>query len=491
MIKESKLEFRGGQWISTIPFIVFILAVIAFSIFKSVSLVGIAGFGVVGIIIASIFAKDQDEYWNSVIKGITSETTGLVVAIFLVVGIFSQLMTVGKISGGFIWLSDILGMKGSAFCAFVFIISALFGVATGSSVGTLVTMVPILYPTGLVLGSHPIYLLGAIISGAAFGDSIAPISDVSIISSSSQKYKNREGSADIGAVVKDRFKYVILASVITFVLYIILGGNSTSIQADSLLDEYIYPKGLFMIIPPAIVIYLAVKGKSIFTALSSGIISGLIVGLATNIFAPTDIINIVDGNASGIVVDGVSSVLETAIAFITVMAMYNILQDSGIIEDCINKLGKSINTPKASEIFILIFVTIINLITAGITTLTAAISGPIVDSIGKTQNIHPFRRGSLVSSLTNTLGYFIPWSISLFLCISMIGGMQEAYSFIQVAEPSEFLLSAFYPLLLWIIMFISVITGIGTIYEGKDGSVVKSNKNKQKYKYRCVEDKNL
>ena len=387
-------------------------------------------------------------------------------------------MTVGKISGGFIWLSDILGMKGSIFCAFVFVISALFGVATGSSVGTLVTMVPILYPTGLVLGSHPIYLLGAIISGAAFGDSIAPISDVSIISSSSQKYKNREGSADIGAVVKDRFKYVVLASVISLVLYIILGGNSSAIQAENLLEEYIYPKGLLMIIPPAIVIYFATKGKSIFTALSLGIISGLVVGLVGNIFVSTDIINIVDGNASGIVVDGVSSVLETAVAFITVMAMYNVLQDSGIIESCINKLGKSISSPKLSEIFIFIFITIINLMTAGITTLTAAITGPIVDTIGKKQNIHPFRRASLVSALTNTLGYFIPWSISLFLCISMIGGMQESYSFIQVLEPSEFLFSAFYPLLLWITMFISVITGIGRTYEGKDGLVVKSNGNK-------------
>ena len=275
----KKLEFKISQWISVTPFIVFVAAVIAFSLFKSASLVGIAGFGVVGIIITSIFAKDQEEYWQSVVKGITSETSGLVVAIFLVVGIFSQLMTVGKISGGFVWISDILGIQGSIFCGFVFIISALFGVATGSSVGTLVTMVPILYPTGLVLGAHPIYLLGSIISGAAFGDSVAPISDVSIISASSQKFKYKDGNAEIGAVVKDRFKYVIIAAVASLILYVVLGGSSQSIQGENLLEKYIYPKGLLMLIPPAIVIYLATRGKSIFTALVGGIVSGLIVGL--------------------------------------------------------------------------------------------------------------------------------------------------------------------------------------------------------------------
>ena len=79
MTEKSRVEFRGGQWVSTIPFIVFILAVVVFSIFKSVSLVGIAGFGIVGLIVTSIFAKNQDDYWRSVVKGITSETTGLVV----------------------------------------------------------------------------------------------------------------------------------------------------------------------------------------------------------------------------------------------------------------------------------------------------------------------------------------------------------------------------------------------------------------------------
>ena len=157
--------------------------------------------------------------------------------------------------------------------------------------------------------------------------------------------------------------------------------------------------------------------------------------------------------------------------------MYNVLQDSGIIEDCINKLGKSIGSPKSSEVFILIFVTIITFITAGITTLTAAIAGPIANSIGQVKDIHPYRRANLVSTISNTFGYFIPWSIGLFLCISMIGGMQTEYSFIQVLDPSAFFLSAFYPIILWVVMVISVFTGIGRIYEGKNSEVVKKCNN--------------
>lgn len=82
--------------------------------------------------------------------------------------------------------------------------------ATGSGFGTISTMSFILYPAGILLGSNPAVLAGAILSGAAVGDNIAPVSDTAIIASSSQEYQNREGVADIGSTVKQEQNLLLL-----------------------------------------------------------------------------------------------------------------------------------------------------------------------------------------------------------------------------------------------------------------------------------------
>ena len=77
----------------------------------------------------------------------------------------------------------------------------------------------ILDPVGILLGSHPAVLAGAILSGAGFGDNIAPVSDTTIIAAASQEYKYKEGSADIGGTVRARFRYVFAAGLIAMVLF--------------------------------------------------------------------------------------------------------------------------------------------------------------------------------------------------------------------------------------------------------------------------------
>ena len=54
-----------------------------------------------------------------------------------------------------------VGMPGSIFTAFTFLAACLITTATGSSIGTLTTVFPILYPAGILLGSHPAILAGA------------------------------------------------------------------------------------------------------------------------------------------------------------------------------------------------------------------------------------------------------------------------------------------------------------------------------------------
>lgn len=44
-----------------------------------------------------------------------------------------------------------------------------------------------MYPAGIVLGANPAAVMGAIISGAAFGDNVSPVSDTTIVSAATQE----------------------------------------------------------------------------------------------------------------------------------------------------------------------------------------------------------------------------------------------------------------------------------------------------------------
>lgn len=99
------------------------------------------------------------------------------------------MMTRGHIAEGFVWIGDSLNVSGSTICVFAFIVTAIIATSTGTSIGTILTMVPILMPVAAIMGANMNVLIGAIMSGALFGDSIGPVSDVTIASSQTQEFR--------------------------------------------------------------------------------------------------------------------------------------------------------------------------------------------------------------------------------------------------------------------------------------------------------------
>jgi len=475
-MNDNRLEFYVSKWVSLLPFVFFISSIVYFALSRAVSLIAMIAFAVVGMLFTSFFAKNKDQYWKAIQAGVLNPAVGVLATIFLVVGIFSKLMAVGQLAGGFVWLSSFMEINGALFCALTFVFAGLFAVSTGTSVGTMFTLVPVLYPAGVLLGADPLYLIGAIISGASFGDNLAPISDTTIISASSQTYTSKEGSADIGGVVKSRFKYAIITALMAFALFLILGGSDAAPVSAEILDKYMLKKGLFMLLPPIVVATLIINKKHMLTALSWGIIAGLAIGLAANIFTFADVISIDGRHPQGIIVDGVKSISNNIILFISVMGMYGILNKSGVIEDTLATVTAKAQSARNSEAVIFGFTSIITLLTAGVTTMTVAIVGPLANTIGQKNNLHPYRRANLVDATANTLGFFIPWAAPLHTLIAIITAMTATYPFLVIPEPTQFIGVTFYPLILWFVMLFAVITGFGRTYEQAPSLTAKDDK---------------
>ena len=112
-----------------------------------------------------------------------------------------------------------------------------------------------------------------ILSGAAFGDNLAPISDTIIVSAYAQEASMRD-------VVRSRFPLAIAAAIISGCVFLIFGGGG---ETDKLTDiaRTLQPHSIFMLLALVVVVVSALRGRHIVESLIYGNITAAAVGLIT------------------------------------------------------------------------------------------------------------------------------------------------------------------------------------------------------------------
>lgn len=495
MIKDEKLKFFPNEFAALIPFVVFIVVTIILTFKDAADINMMVAAGLFGLMIGMFFSKDWSKYWNIVISGLGNKSAMTAVLIWLFVGVFGSVLQTGNLVEGLVWICEGIGISGAVYTLFTFIASCIFAVSTGTGFGTISTMGFILYPAGLLVGAHPVFLAGAILSGAAFGDNMAPVSDTTIISATSQEYTQRSGVAEVGGVVRSRIKYALVAGGLAAVLYLILGGGGSAIvssaEAKSILQGYIEPKGLLLLIPTAIVIYIAVKGYSIFRALSFGTLTAIVIGLLANLFNFSDLVRIEGGSVVGAIPDGAMGMANVSILLMVVVAMGEILVKSGVMEKTVDWLENNIITsPKSSEITIWGLGTIFGILIAAINTIAIICVAPFVNAIGKVKRLHPYRRANFLDAVSCSWPFFVPYGGCVLLLIGTMKTISTTYEFVTPLAPSSLFFSVFYAWLIWLVMLFAGITGWGRSFEGEGGKEVKSSKNSIPEEVLALENKN-
>ena len=483
MDENKKLEFRGSSFMALVPFAIFIVITIALSFFNAADTNMMIGAGVIGLLVGMFFAKNLNDYWDIVLEGLGSKVAMTAVMLWLVVGIYGNILNRGQIVEGLVWLSVKIHVSGAAFTVAAFIFAAVFAMATGSGFGTISTMSFILYPAGILLGSNPAVLAGAILSGAAVGDNIAPVSDTAIIASSSQEYQNREGVADIGSTVRTRAKFVVIAGVISIILFFIFGGAGEATdaeQAEVLLAQYQNPKGLLLLIPTILVIVLAIKGINIFAALGTGIITASVIGLAAGLFPASALFSMKDGVISGAIPEGVAGMTTVSIVLILVVAMGNMLVKSGCMEAIVDWMNNTIiKTPRGAEVAIWVLATIFGILIAAINTIANICVAPFVNAVGKKNNLHPYRRTDILATTICSFPFFLPFGGCVLLLLGGISSMMDTYPFLPKLGGTDMMFTTFYSWAIWIVMLIVCLTGWGRAFEGENGEYIPAKEMKK------------
>ncbi|RIK17774.1 MAG: sodium:proton antiporter [Acidobacteria bacterium] len=468
---QGKLAFHGGLAMVLVAPLIFIAAAtynLAFLHVYDMSAL-VAG-GVVGLIINAFFARSYADYWKAVLKGAGSPDAANLVLILLVVSLVSALLSVTGVSSGFIWLAGEIGLNGAWFVPITFALACLMAVSTGTSLGTLFAVFPIFYPAGVALGASPVLMAGAILSGALFGDNLAPISDSTIVSAMTQRYRRREGSAEVGDIVRTRFRYAGLSALITFVLFTVTSLMSGTEGAAALEAADASPRGLWMLIAVTVLIVVAIWKRDIFLAVSVGLVVGVFVGLVTGSLTWSMIISAGENNgAGGFLAAGVADMLPLIGISIVVFAVIGTFQDSGLFAVLVGWLQDRglTGSPVRAELSIFGGAIVTTGLFASVNGPSMLLFGPVADEVGAAANLHPNRRANVMDCGALGLGSVMP-VISTFLLISsqLTQGTGETLSALAVFGAS------FYPLVLTVVMLGAILTGWGRTFEGKDGAEV-------------------
>lgn len=467
MMEKKVLKFYGGLAFAFIPLAIFLIfCILYFVVFKAFEMHALATGSFIGLMVGAMFAKNYSEYWDAVCSGIADKVSVSIVLILFIIGMFSAMIKACNVSGGFVWLANQLDITGGLFVAFTFIAICIIATATGSSIGTLFTAFPIFYPAGIIMGSHPAILAGAILSGAIFGDNLAPISDTTIMSASTQTFKNGE-TADIGGCVSTRLKYALVAGVISIILFYLLGGSAAiGDGAKEMLKENSNPNSLIMLIPVAIMLIVSIKTRSIYKAITIGLILGSIVGIAAGLITPDDIINVKEGHPGGFLTTGVSGMMGTATLVLSVFGIMGVLRAGGAFDYIVKKILNSSlgKTARGTELAAALGVCITTMLFGAVTSASILTFGPILNKIGSEKNIHPYRRANLLDGFANSIPVVIPF-LSVFVYIGAL--LVQGYDFIAAPSATSIAAGMFYPVVLFIVLLISVVTGRGRSMEDR------------------------
>ncbi|KGJ87864.1 Na+/H+ antiporter NhaC family protein [Thalassotalea sp. ND16A] len=468
--KQERLlkYFYFSRWMAVLPLLFMIVPVIVMS-FKGVLSqdIMIAG-GVIGLLIGSLFARQKKEYWDVVIRSLCDPTGLLVFGLFLIVGIYGKLLTAAHLAEGIIWLSSLIDVGPALFALFIYVVCSVLGTAMGTSLGIVVIMTPVLFPAAVAVGVHPVLAAGAILSGAATGDHFAPVSDTTIISSSTQRYKFKTGSAGIGEVVRARMIYTIPAFAVACLLYLFAGGLTAQapIQDVAGIMGDANPLGLIMIIPMFIVVITAIYGRTVFEALTYGILAGLLIGIVSGLITLEQLVYIENTNVKGIIVEGATSNLDTIVMIVLMMGAYGVLREYGLLDSLISSLkGSWGNTPRNTELTMFGIGWLLNFLLIGLVARITVVAGPIFNELGQSHNIHPTRRANILDGVANSFSFVVPWHIWPLIMIMTINPLVEIYPYLSVPAPIDFFTATFYPLVIWLVMLISIISGFGRKFE--------------------------
>lgn len=387
--------------LALLPIIVFLILFIGIGVVQKdfYSMPAVIGF-LIALAVAFLQTRgiSFNEKISIIAKGVGDDNIITMCLIFLVAGAFSGSVSAAGGVNSTVNLGLSLLPPGIAVIG-LFIIGCFISISMGTSMGTIAALAPIAMGISEKTDFPIAICIGAVVSGAMFGDNLSMISDTTIAAVRTQ-------GCDMRDKFRKNFLIVLPAAIATIViLFFMTSGAHFTVSKD--LDY-----NIFQVIPYILVLVTALIGLNVFIVLIGGIAFSVIAGLATGAMKVSQIFTSMGKGATGMYDITVISIL---VACISALVKYN-----GGFAFILENIHKHIHSYKGAEFGVAALVGLIDCATAN-NTVAIVIAGPIAKEISDDYGIKPARTASLLDMFASVFQGIIPYGAQLLSAASLTG----------------------------------------------------------------------
>lgn len=447
--KCKRIEFRFGKFGKLAP----LMVAAAMILWAAVSQSNVNGYVLAffaALVAGVLFAKDEKAYGEALVYGLSKPMFGVIVMAVILAAISGKLISASGVVQTIAVYVVAAGFTGRLFVAASFLITCLLAFATGTSVGTYFVVIPILFPVGVMAGAAPEFMIGAIVSGAAFGDNLGPISDTTIASSATQH-------ADLGTVVRTRMRYSLPAAAGALILFLLFSKTTADGAVTSAAAGTANPVSLVMLVVPVVIIVLCTMKMHLITALSWGILAGSAAGLLFGIYTVDGLISFPGGfSVSGAIIEAISGTAGTVVMLIAVFALLGVVERSGLFEDVGVLLARFARNERSTETAIVLSAGILSMVTGVISVAIVAL-GDLVNEIGEKAGVDRYRRANLLDCTGCVFCFLAPWTVHCVIPAQQSAQFGEGFA----VAPASIPFVNFYSICMLVMLAVAVVTGYG------------------------------
>ena len=355
-------------------------------------------------------------------SGAANKNIMMMIWIFVLAGAFAQsAKAMGAIDATVNLTLHLL--PDSLLLAGVFLASCFISLSIGTSVGTIVALVPVAVGIASKTDVGIPFMTALVIGGAFFGDNLSFISDTTIAATRTQ-----------GCQMRDKFKMNMLialpAAIVVFVYYIFYGSNVEILAPESNIE---WAK----VIPYIIVLVTAVAGVNVMLVLLLGLISTGVIGMAYGAF---DFFG-----WFGAMGEGITGMGELIIITLMAGGMLELIRFNGGVDYILHKLTKKVSGKRGAEFSIAALVSLANVCTAN-NTIAIITVGPLASEIADEYRIDKRRSASILDIFSCVVQGIIPYGAQMLIAAELAR-----------VSPLNIIGYLYYPMVLCIFAILSII----------------------------------
>lgn len=311
----------------------------------------------------------------------------------------------------------------------LFLAACFISVSIGTSVGTVVALVPIAAGLAHSMDANVGMMTAIIVGGAYFGDNLSFISDTTVVATQTQNCK-----------MSDKFKVnsmiVVPAAVLVLIAYSVMG---VGLQTPTHINELEYMK----VLPYLTVLVTAIAGMNVMAVLTLGTLLCGAIGIGSHLLGASgsyDLFGWFSAMGNGIIGMG-----ELIIIAMMAGGMLEIIRENGGIDFIINKITAHVNSKRGAELSIAALVSMVNICTANNTVAILTV-GNISKKIGDRFGVDNRKAASILDTFSCMVQGLIPYGVQMLLAAGLAN-----------LSPMDILPYLYYPLAIGVAALLAIL----------------------------------